>query len=343
MNRSNSRISVEEQASRKKHILRDELLKETDFQSNGVNVSSILDGLVQESSRKTTNRRKEDMINALCDISNSSKDNNKSYASGGNTKENIRPYENMPVRSNGHIIHTNNNPMNGAGKEKGTQQQAHHQNDHYNGSQGINYRQKSIDGGLFKATPVKKPSALNLPKNLRLSSEQVTFLSNIQNSVDVISQLKSKIELMRVEREQMEEDNRKFRFEVSRVKEEMEKRDASFNLLKKQANQLLEERNQALKEVSVSRKTPPEYLTKLGYLEKENSDLKSKNKKLLVDQQVLQEIIKEMVYEREQASLNAGTSDNTGGLDAYLGQKQSPELFKNSELYHSFGDLGLGS
>lgn len=306
-------------------------MKELDFQSNTVNASSILEGLLPEPHRHSPYaKRREELLGGICDRSTGSKENFKGYSSGHAPSKD--PYAASPLA---------NHPLHAPGAQAAFGRETPGFHAQAVPGQAVGSRQRSSDASGLKNSQ-RRPPPVNLPKNLRLSSEQVTFLSDVHNSMEVIAQLKTKIEALKLEKEDMHEEVGRCRAELARAKEELGARDAAVALIKKQATKLLEERNQIFKELAAYRSHPPEALAKSHALQKENHELRAKNKKLLVDQHVLQEIIKEMVFEKDQTNASAGGPDGGfGALDPYFNLKARPDSLKNTELYHSFGDLGI--
>lgn len=186
-----------------------------------------------------------------------------------------------------------------------------------------------------------------MPKNLHLTHEQVAFLSNLQNSLDVVGQMKESLDDSRKMLEQANRDLEISRGQSDQLRQEIRIRDESIASLKLQASRVVEDRNLLAIELAAVKQQPLEHQSKADRLEKECASLRAKNKKLVIDQHVLQEIVKEMVFEKEQHLNNSSFHHRDAKCLSeieLLYQRTDPEQnfsSRQTDLYHSFGDAGI--
>jgi len=337
----------DQQSKKKQQRTREEIYRELEFDHSGVNASSILEGVLHESLRGTNPRKdREDAARAM--TSRGRDDDQASRIK--QMKENLYPIDSTegrslpvppihlsPSRSTNPKRHGHSMSMSGTAPM--------HLKDRMAPNKPI---QDPISAPTHASLNSQKFGSIQMPKNLKLTPEQLSFLSNVQNSVEIISQLKSKIENLRVEFEAVEEENKLLKAKNQKLTSDISSKESSFVLFKKQATKVLEERNQLVQEMALLRVQSPENQLKVQKLEQTVTELAAKNKKLLIDQHVLQEIIKEMVFEKEQLANSVNVSfQPESTLEAYLGRTNPGVISQRDhlpqEIYHSFGDVCLGS
>lgn len=366
--------------------LKDDILKEFEFRSNTLNVSSVMElsnfdstkaetpiltqkRIPHEEKNRVPNKNQvlSDLVLGLCGPNNSAphdKGNpttskaltNKSDGQASNLQNvqkidgNLKQKSQLTVTSLATSItdiekeNQPNNRLMQKVNSKGSLLKGQVQNTLTNmESESRESSQLGYKGGK---SPSSKISIL-MPKNLTMTKEQVAFLGNLQNSLDVIGQMKAALDDARKKLEQSKKERESSLHQTTQLQQEIKARDETIASLRSQAARVVEDRNLLAVELAALKQQPLENQTKAERLEKECNVLRSKNKKLVVDQQVLQEIIKEMVFEKEQhlnnSSFHHRDANCLNEIELLYQRPDQAEFCssRQTDLFHSFGESGV--
>lgn len=156
----------------------------------------------------------------------------------------------------------------------------------------------------------KSSKKLEIPSNLNLKESQVDFLRDVQNVLILFSDLKSKVERLNKVKHNLKEDLRKsvaaaskYRLESQTKGQQLIQAQSQLNA-SQQENQVLIREMKDLKAKLTESQDADKLKAGLQAKEMENTALKLKMKQLQVDQNVLQEIIKEMIYDKEKQEVS---------------------------------------
>lgn len=146
---------------------------------------------------------------------------------------------------------------------------------------------------------------LEIPSNLNLKENQVDFLRDVQNVLILFSDLKSKVERLNRDKQTLKDDLRRSIAASSRHKQECHSKSQQLTQAlgqlnaSQQENQVLVREMNDLKARLAETQDYDRLKVDLQTRDVENASLRLKVKQLQVDQNVLQEIIKEMIYDKE--------------------------------------------
>lgn len=152
-----------------------------------------------------------------------------------------------------------------------------------------------------------KPKKLEIPPNLNLKENQIDFLRDVQNVLILFSDLKSKIEKLNKDKVGLKEEIKKQSNIAKKCKEDLNEKTANHTQVLNQLNSALQENKSLQKEISEMRQKMKEsdsserLKSETRLKDAEIASMRQKMKELQVDKNVLQEIIKEMIYEKEKA------------------------------------------
>lgn len=186
-----------------------------------------------------------------------------------------------------------------------------------------------------------------MPRNLQLTKEQVAFLGDVQNALDVVSQMKTKIESLQMQGNSADRHAASLSEELTKFKAELALRDEANLTLKAQLARCFEEKNHLASELAGFKNSVLDHRGRLESIEKECQSLRAKNKKLVVDNHVLQEIMKEMVFEKDQqlngSSFHHRDAGHLSEVELLYAQPLTSDGYNQSpDMYHSFGE-GVGA
>jgi len=154
-------------------------------------------------------------------------------------------------------------------------------------------------------TKDKKSKKLEIPANLNLNESQIEFLKDVQNVLILFSDLKSKVEKLNKDKTGLKEELKKAVGQNKKLKEDLATKTSQASHCQNQLNISMQESKALAKELAETKAKLKDLdqlenvRNELRSKEAENVQLKVKMKQLQIDQSVLQEIIKEMIFEKE--------------------------------------------